>query len=385
MIYLDNSATTFPKPDSVSAEVYKAMKYYCANPGRSGHKLSLLAASKVFECRSAVCKLFNIDDENKVIFTSGCTASLNMVIKGVLESGDHCVISSLEHNSVLRPLQKLKSKNITYSVAQVYPEDDEKTLNSFRNCINEKTKLFVCTHASNVFGIRLPIERLCALAHSYGVMFCVDAAQSAGVLDVNVGEYGYDFVCCAGHKGLYGPMGTGVLVVNSDYNLSTLIEGGTGSESSNFNQPDFYPDKFESGTLNVAGICGLKKGIDFVISKNHDKIHRYEINLLKKLYISLSKNRKIILHTSLPSVEYFAPVLSFSVRDTDSEKVASFMNNNYSICVRAGLHCAPLAHKYMNTEKYGTIRISPSVFTTEKHIDALIHAVNNFNFYKELS
>ena len=182
MIYLDNSATTFPKPKSVINAVSEAMQKYSANPGRSGHNLSLKSAHQVFTCREAVCRLFNIDDESKVIFTSGCTQSLNTVIKGVLKPGDHCVISSLEHNSVLRPLEKLKSKNISYSVADVYPNDNDKTLDSFRQCINEKTKLIVCTHASNVFGIKLPVERICALAHSYGILFCLDAAQSAGVL-----------------------------------------------------------------------------------------------------------------------------------------------------------------------------------------------------------
>lgn len=379
MIYLDNSATTFPKPDSVKLAVNESLRKYCANPGRSGHRMSISTANKVFECRQAVCKLFNLDDESKVVFTSGCTHSLNIAIKGVLKKGDHCVISCLEHNSVLRPVEKLKALGVSYSVATVYPGDNEKTLDSFRKCINEKTKLIVCTHASNVFGIRLPVERICALAHSYGIKFCLDAAQSAGVLPIDVGEYGYDFVCCAGHKGLYAPMGIGLLIVNTDSLPDTLIEGGTGSESQNYNQPDFTPDRFESGTQNICGICGLKKGIDFVLNKGISTIHKHEIRMVRHAYDGLKNDKKIKLYTNPPDIENYAPVLSFTVADKNSEKVAAYLSEKFDIAVRAGLHCSPLAHKYMNTIDEGTIRISPSVFTNEMQINKLIYAIKNYN------
>ncbi len=377
MIYLDNSATTFPKPFVVIREVENAMKNYSANPGRSGHSLSLLAAKNIYECRKSVCRLFNIDDESKIVFTSGCTHSLNTVIKGVLKPGDHCVISTFEHNSVLRPLEKLKEKNISYSVADVFVDDNDKTVDSFRKCFNEKTKLVVCTHASNVFGYRLPVERICALCHSYGILFCLDAAQSAGVFDIDLKRDNYDYVCCAGHKGLYGPMGVGVLVINSDRLPDSLIEGGTGSESSNFYQPDFTPDKYESGTVNLPGICGLKKGIDFVMSKTPFAIANQEMAYIRMLYSGLKKNNKVRLYTDIPTVEAFAPVLSFSVKSKDSEDVAMYLNRN-SIAVRAGLHCAPLAHKKMNTLEKGTVRVSPSVFTKEQDIRQLIYLINKF-------
>ena len=376
MIYLDNSATTFPKPKLVMMSVNEALSKFSANPGRSGHNMSLRCAKQVFLARETVCRFFNVDDESKVVFTSSCTTSLNMVIKGVLKPGDHCVISCLEHNSVLRPLEKLKDKNISYSVAKVYPEDNNKTLDSFRSCINERTKLIVCTHASNVFGIRLPVERICALAHSYGVLFCLDAAQSAGVLDVNVGEYNFDYVCCAGHKGLYGPMGIGVLIINSDVLPDTIIEGGTGSESQNYNQPDFTPDRYESGTLNIPGICGLKKGIEIVEKIGVNNIYNKEMNLIIMLYHNLKMNKKVTLYTDIATLNC-APVLSFSIKGKDSEQVAKYLNDNYGIAVRAGLHCAPLAHKFMNTEDEGVVRVSPSLFTTEKDIKTLIFAVNN--------
>ncbi len=380
MIYLDNSATTYPKPSVVTQAVCDAMKYYSANPGRSGHAMSLLAAQKVFECRQAVCSLFNIDDESKIIFTSGCTQSLNTVIKGVLKSGDHCVISCLEHNSVIRPLEKLKKNNISYSIATVYPYDDNKTVDSFRQCFNEKTKLVVCTHASNVFGFRLPVERICALAHSYGILFCLDAAQSAGVFDIDVKAQNFDYVCCAGHKGLYGPMGIGLLIINCEQLPDSLIEGGTGSESSNYNQPDFTPDRFESGTLNISGICGLKKGIELVMNKTPAVIANYEMKHIFRLFNMLNKNNKIRLYTKFPTTDYNAPVLSFSIDGVSSELVAQYLNDKYRIAVRAGLHCAPLAHKFMNTIDNGTVRVSPSIFTTDKDINTLIYAVNSFKF-----
>ncbi|MBQ4129396.1 MAG: aminotransferase class V-fold PLP-dependent enzyme [Ruminococcus sp.] len=378
MIYLDNSATTFPKPQQVINSVNQAMRFYSANPGRSGHDLSLKAAQKIFDCRQAVCSLFNISDESKVVFTSGCTQSLNTVIKGVLKQGDHCVISSFEHNSVLRPLEKLKQQNkISYSVANVYPQDDDKTVDSFRKAFNERTKLVVCTHASNVFGFRLPVERICALCHNYGILFCLDAAQSAGVIDIDINDSGFDYVCCAGHKGLYGPMGVGVLVINSDVLPESLVEGGTGSNSQDFLQPDFTPDKYESGTLNVVGICGLKNGIDFVMNKSPFVILNTEMSYIRMLYKALSKNKNIVLYSKMPTVENFVPVLSFSVKGMNSEKVASYLNSKYSIAVRAGLHCSPLAHKSMKSLGEGTVRIAPSVFTTENDIKRLIFALNN--------
>ncbi len=380
MIYLDNSATTFPKPEIVTRAVYEAVKYHSANPGRGGYKLSIKAAQKAFECRQSVCKLFNIDDENKVIFTSGCTHSLNTVIKGVLKPGDHCVISCLEHNSVLRPLEKLKDRKITYSVATVYPDDNDRTVSSFRECFNEKTKLVICTHASNVFGYRLPVERICALCHTYGILFCLDAAQSAGVLDVNVGESCFDYVCCAGHKGLYGPMGIGLLIINSQYLPDTIIEGGTGSESQNFSQPTFTPDRYESGTVNIPGIIGLKKGIDLIIKKGRNNIATHEMKLIRLLCARLKNFSNVTLYNAENiSLQNSAPVISFSIKGKSSEDVASYLDKKHNICVRAGLHCAPLAHRFMNTTDMGTVRISPSMFNSENDINKLIFALKNYN------
>lgn len=379
MIYLDNSATTYPKPATVINAVYNSFKYYSANPGRSGHKMSLKTAEKVFNCRQKFKSFFNINDENNVIFTPSCTFSLNTVIKGLLKENDHIIISSLEHNSVLRPVEKLKqTKNVQHSIAEVDLYDNDKTIDNFRSKINEHTRLIVCTHASNVFGIRLPVERICALAHQYNIPFCLDSAQSAGVFDIDINNSNFDFVCCAGHKGLYGPMGIGVLIINNQKLLDTLIEGGTGSESSNPNVPVFNPDRFESGTLNIPGVIGLSAGLDFVQNKGIYNIAKSEIKLLKRLYHSLSDIKGVKLYTKEPDLNICAPVLSFSIKDTSSEEVSGFLNQKYNIATRAGLHCASLAHKFMGSEEFGTVRISPSYFTTERDISVLTNAVYNF-------
>lgn len=375
MIYFDNGATTYPKPPTVLKGVNDAIKRFGANPGRGGHDMSIKTANEIFLCRQNLATLFNVKDVENVIFTLNCTQSLNTVIKGILKKGDHVVVSSLEHNSVMRPLKAMSDMGVTYSVAKVYACDDDKTINSFRNEINEKTKLVICTHASNVFGIRLPIERICALAHQYGILFCADCAQSAGVLPIDVDFYDYDFVCCAGHKGLYGPMGVGVLIINTDNLPIPLMFGGTGSSSVNMKQPSVLPDKYESGTPNVVGICGLKRGTDFVLSKTTDKIFTHEMSLISYLYKRLKQNKNIILYTDEPDTSYFAPVLSFSVKDFSSEDVSAYLNQKYSIAVRAGLHCSPLAHKYMNTLENGTVRVCPSVFNNKNQIDILVNAL----------
>ena len=371
MIYLDNSATTFPKPKYVQDTVNNAMKYYSANPGRSGHKLSLRASEEIFLARKTVSDFFNVGNETDVVFTLNCTMSLNMVIKGMLKSGDHVVVSSMEHNAVMRPLQKLSENGVTYTQAMVYPCDNDKTVDSFRKAINSKTKMIICTHASNVWGIKLPIERISALAHEYGLLIAVDAAQSAGVVPIDVQKSGIDFLCVAGHKGLYGPMGTGILIVSEQFVPDTIIEGGTGSNSLSFEQPSELPDKLESGTPNLNGISGLRAGIQFVGRKNIDNIAKHEFMLIQRLYKSLSGMKKIKLYMPFPTPEYFVPILSFNVEGYDSETIAEILDRK-NIAVRAGLQCSPAAHNMCGTIETGVVRISPSINTQISDIDYLV-------------
>ena len=355
--------------------VAKAMAMYSANPGRGGHEASVRAAGAVYDARRNIADFFGMEEEENVIFTSNCTEALNTVIKGILRAGDHVVISSFEHNSVLRPIETLKERiGISYTVADVV-SDDEETIDNFRKAIESRTRLIVCTHASNVLGIIPPVRRLCALAHNYGILFCLDAAQSAGTLEIDMGEDGYDFVCCAGHKGLYGPMGTGLLLINCEEQLSTLKEGGTGSASADPLMPDYLPDRLESGTLNVPGIVGLSAGVSFVRNKGLDRIYEHELRLIEKLYRELEDTPTIRLYTFEPVRGKTAPVLSFNIDGADSESVAKYLDERYHIAVRAGLHCSPLAHRAMGTIDGGTVRISPSLFSTTADIGVMIRAL----------
>ena len=367
MIYMDNAATTYPKPISVQNAVNYALKNYAANPGRSGHNMSMAAAEEVYRCRTAAADFFHAPGPECVAFTLNCTHAVNYVLKGLLKPGDHVVTSCLEHNAVMRPLQALAEKGVTFTAAKVTPGDNDATVNSFRDALNANTKLIVCTHASNVWGIRLPVERIAALGHQYGIPIAIDCAQTAGVLPIDIAENGFDYLCIAGHKGLYGPMGIGMLITPKGSDLSTIIEGGTGTNSVSVTQPLTMPDRMESGTPNMIGIAGLRAGIEFVKNRTPEIISKHEMQLIRYLYQRLSEINGVQLYTSEPSESFFAPVLSFNIADVPSEIVAQKLNSR-GIAVRAGLHCAPAAHEFMGTIKQGAVRVCPSVFSNMNEI-----------------
>lgn len=374
MIYFDNAATTYPKPEVVK----KAMLYaqeISANPGRGGHKMSLKAGNIIFESREKLADFFSCAPEC-VIFTKNCTEALNTAIKGMLRNNDHAIISSLEHNSVLRPLEKLKKeKNISYDIALVDSRDDDRTVENFRRLIKRNTKLIVCTHVSNVFGTVLPVERIAKLAKKHNICFVLDAAQSAGTFEIDMKKDLFDIVCIPGHKGLFGPLGTGVMLLSGKILPESLIQGGTGSYSMYKEQPEVIPDRFESGTLNLPGIAGLSKGIEFINSKGGIKqIHDYEM-YLTKLFLENTKNIDGIkvydeMHSHTP-----APVVSFTIRDIHSEKAAQLLDD-YAIAVRGGYHCAYLAHKFHNTADTGTVRVSFGYFNEKNQINFLCFCLN---------
>ncbi len=371
MIYLDNAATSGNKPKAVIEAVLRALTEFSANPGRSGHKRSLAAAEKVYDCRSKLCDLFDAGGPQNVIFTNNCTSALNMVIKGVLNKNDHVVISSLEHNSVVRPVETLRRRGlITYDVAEVILGDDEATVRSFEKCITSKTCLVICTHSSNVLGLVMPIKKIGQLCKSRNVLFCVDAAQSAGVLPISMKEMNIDYLCVAPHKGLYAPTGIGVLVANKPI-AHTIIEGGTGSMSEIMIQPTDMPEGFESGTLNLPGIFGVSAGVSFVNKIGLQKIYEHELSLMKFAYEKITKIKGIQLYTPYPEKYLSAPVMSFNLRHKTSFDVAASLDE-MGVAVRAGLHCAPFAHKRIGTLENGTVRISPSYFTKKEEIQAFI-------------
>ena len=375
MIYLDNAATTYPKPQSVIKAVDDALKK-SANPGRSGHTLSQSTAISVYEVREKLKDMFSAPAVENVVFTLNCTHAINYVLKGLIKSGDRIVTSSFEHNAVMRPLEKLKKQGVHIDIAEAYPDDKEATVRSFSRLVNTNTKLVICTAASNVIGLKMPIKEIGMMCKQFGISFCVDAAQLAGVCDINMKECNIDYLCIAAHKGLYAPMGTGVLITK-DNRLDTIIEGGTGTASIMLDQPNDLPEMLESGTINVPGIIGLGAGIDFVKSKGFDKIYNHEMGLVKRLYKQLKSTPGVKLYTPEPDDNY-APVLSFNINGLNSVDSASKLNS-LGFATRAGLHCAPFAHKRIGTIESGTVRICPSVFTSGQDIDKFAAAVRRIS------
>ena len=371
MIYLDNAATTSPKPMAVREAVAGALRSYSANPGRSGHQMSIAAAEAVFSCRQKAAAFFHAPSEEQVVFTLNCTEAVNFVLKGILKPGDHVVTSSLEHNAVMRPLEKLsKQGGVTYDVAEVIFEDPEATLRSFIRAIKPDTKLVICTHASNVTGAILPIGDIGKLCRARGVLFAVDAAQSAGILPIDMEEMCIDFLCVAAHKGLYAPMGTGILICAADL-PETLIEGGTGTNSISLLQPDELPERLESGTINTPGIA-------FVSKKGLSRIYAHELRLVTKLYDAMEDMSSVRLYTGRPAAGVYAPVLSFNIAGLSSPETAALLDKA-GIAARAGLHCAPAAHKRIGTLDQGTVRFCPSAFTRPEEIQRVIEVLKQLD------
>lgn len=368
MIYLDNAATTWPKPSCVREAVRQALELYGANPGRGGHAMGMAASQEIYRCRETAARFFHLENPAHVVFTLNCTMALNMVLKGLLCEGGHIVVSSLEHNAVMRPLKALSAGAPVYSVATVVPENPEETVRNFRRCITPQTKALLCIHASNVFGCRLPIRRIGEMAHRLGLLFIVDAAQSAGVLPVDMEADHIDYLCVPGHKGLYGPMGTGMLLCGPDTPLPTLMEGGTGSQSLLLDQPEELPDRLESGTVNTPGICGLRAGMEWVMKMGVDRIGRHKIRLMAMLYDRIGSIPGLRLYTPRPRLEAAAPVLSLNIDGLSSEETGARLDR-MGIAVRPGLHCAPSAHRQWGTVPDGTVRLAPSAFTTEAQIE----------------
>lgn len=364
MIYFDNAATSGVKPQTVVNAVKYALENYCANPGRSGHTLSTMVAEKVYETREKLSRFFNSDGAETVIFTQNCTHSINCVLKGILKKGDHCVISSLEHNAVVRPLVKT---GITYSVATVSLIDDKETVENFKAKIKPNTRLVLCTGASNVLGKILPIEEIGKMCKSKGIMFCVDAAQTAGVLPIDMQKMNIDFLCIAPHKGLYAPMGVGVFIARKNL-PNTIIEGGTGTNSLELYQPDTLPERLESGTVNVPAIVGISAGVDYVEKIGINKIYKGELGLIQSLYSSISNLDGITVYTPFPKEGMYAPLISFNVKGMESSKASAILSQN-GIAVRGGLHCAPFAHGQIGTLENGTVRVSVSSFNNHREIE----------------
>ncbi len=371
MIYFDNAATSGRKPMSVINAVNYALRNLSANPGRSGHRLSQSAAMSVYKAREELADFFGAGGAENVVFTANCTHSINFVLKGVITPGDHIIVSDLEHNAVMRPLNSMKA---SYSMSEVSLTDDDKTVKNFENEIRKNTKMIFCTAASNVLGKALPLKEIGELCKKHNILFGVDAAQGAGVLPINMQKMNIDFLCLAPHKGLYAPMGIGVLIARKPIN-STVIEGGTGTESINFKQPDIMPEMLESGTVNLPSIIACSHGLMFV-KERFNCILEHEMKLIFMLYNELSKLENIVLYNN-PHTGIYAPVLSFNIKDIQSDAAAKYLSDK-GFALRAGLHCAPSAHKKIGTLDIGTVRFSPSMFNTYSEVDSLIKTIKKF-------
>lgn len=369
IINFDNSATTFPKPAYVKKAVSSAMEKY-GSSGRGGHHIAAETSKAVYSARETVADFFGAEPEN-VVFTLNCTHALNMAIQGIMSDGGHLIISGMEHNSSARPATKLASdKKISLSVAPIYPED-ERTVDSFRKLIRSDTKAVVCTIASNVTGQILPYHEIAELCRKNNICFIADGAQACGIINVKMSD-GINILCTAGHKGLYGITGTGILVSDGKYKIQPIIQGGTGNSSQSLVQPDLLPESLESGTVGVIGIMSVKAGIEFVKSIGIDRIFAHEDRICRRFIAELRKNKNVTIYRS-PPAEY-VPIVSFNINGMKSEIVARILANQ-GYCLRAGFHCSALAHSQLGTDT-GTVRFSPSVFSREADSVRLANAIS---------
>ena len=377
MIYLDNAATTFPKPEAVYNSMMDCMKNYCANPGRAGHKLAMKSAREIYDARENIAKLFNIDNPMNVVFTNNATESLNLAIKGVVDSGDHIITTSMEHNSVIRPIKALEKLGIENTIVQC-DKEGFLDINDLKKAIRPNTKLIVTTHASNVCGTLIDIKKVSEVSKSHNILYLVDASQTAGVYDIDLKDICVDMLAAPGHKGLLGPQGTGILYIREGLNLNILKEGGTGSKSEDILQPDLFPDKYESGTHNTPGIVGLNEGVKFIFKEGINKIKKHEEELCRYMLQRLEE---------VPNIKIYGPkdaskrasVITINIGDMDSGEITFLLDSQYNIATRSGIHCAPLAHKTLGTLKQGAVRFSMGYFNTKEEIDKAIEALKDIS------
>lgn len=376
IIYLDNPATSWPKPPQVKEGMNRFMEEVGANPGRSGHSLSIDAARIIYEAREALSLLFHVKDSSRIIFALNATESINLALKGLLKSGDHVITSSMEHNSVMRPLRHLEKMGIALSILPcseeglLSPEEMEKHIRS-------NTRMVVLNHASNVTGTLLPIREVGKIAREHALLLLVDAAQTAGAYPINMENDGIDLLAFTGHKSLYGPQGTGGLVIGENVNiqdLTPLKQGGTGSRSEFEEQPDFLPDRYESGTPNTVGIAGLLAGIQFVLGKGVEQIRQDEMRLMEKLIMGIKEIPRIKIYGPERQDERIATI-SFNFTHLSPSEGAYHLEKEFGILCRPGLHCAPAAHHTLGTFPEGTIRFGLGAFSNEEEIETAIQAV----------
>lgn len=375
VLYLDNAATSFPKPPSVASEMHRCIDYYCGNAGRGSHKMSLYAANKIYECREEICSLVNAPAPENVIFVPSCTYGLNLIIKGILKPYDHALISDMEHNSVWRPLTKMRNEGIitfdTFSALANHNKTDENILNEIEKKLRKNTKLLICSHQSNICSYSLPVDKIGELCNKYNVIFALDVAQSIGHYNIDMQNMNIDYISAPGHKGIYGPQGSAFVVINSKNLLEPLIEGGNGIYSLESKMPDFLPERHEAGTLPLPSIVGLCEGIKEVNLRGIEEISAHE----RDLFTHLRDNLLNISGVTVYMHEFEGNTLSFNVNNIPPEQVCALLDEE-NICVRSGFHCSALGHTSLGTKETGTVRASFGFFNTKKDIDKLLSLIS---------
>jgi cysteine desulfurase/selenocysteine lyase len=375
VIYLDNAASSWPKPD----ETWQAMEHFMrsvgANPGRSGHRLSIEAGRILIEAREALAELLKIEDPLRIVFTRNATESLNLAILGILQPGDHCITTSMEHNSVMRPLRALEKKGVEVTVVPCSPQGELDPLD-IEKAIQSNTRLIITTHASNIVGTLMPVAEVGEIARAHSIPYCIDAAQTAGAYPIDVDAMKIDLLAFTGHKSLYGPQGTGGLYIREglEEKLEPLMRGGTGSRSESQEQPEFMPDKYESGTPNTVGIAGLGEGIRFCLEQGVAQIRAKEEGLTRILIDGLCSIPGVVLYGCGDTKRQVA-ICSFTISGLSPSEVTMELDEEFKIMSRPGLHCAPAAHQTINTSPQGTVRLSAGYFTTEEEVAVAIEAV----------
>lgn len=372
-VYLDNAATTFPKPDSVYLAVEHALRDIGVGPGRGGYKRGIAASRLVFEARELLASFFAIKDSTRLVFTQNATEALNLAVNGLLHPGDHVVSTTMEHNSLVRPLHAAEGRGVEVTWVTADRHGFVGT-DKIAAAMRPTTRLVALSHCSNVTGTIQPVEEIGILTRKSGVLLLLDAAQSAGHIPIDVNKFNIDLLAVPGHKGLLGPQGTGLLYIAEGVDLMPLIVGGTGSFSSEFGQPDVLPERYESGTMNTPGIAGLKAGIEFILETGLERIRQKETMLVSQLLHGLRDLSGVTIY----GPEKYAQcggVVSFTVDGFDPAMIGFRLDNDYDISVRVGLHCAPFAHKTIGTYPGGTIRVSPGYFNSEEDIGAFLGAM----------
>ncbi|MFD2117407.1 aminotransferase class V-fold PLP-dependent enzyme [Paenibacillus yanchengensis] len=375
-IYLDNAATSWPKPPEVLTAVTDAIRDDGANPGRGSHAMAVRASRILFDGRKQLGKLFNVKDVNDIVFTSNTTMALNMAIKGFIKSGDHVIATSIEHNSVRRPLYELEQTqqvSVTFVNTSYTGELD---VTEIQRSIQSNTKLIIVSHSSNLLGSIMPIEQIAELAKRHNIKLLVDGAQSVGILPVDVTALGIDMLAFPGHKGLLGPQGTGGLYISPQIDLAPLMQGGTGSQSETPFQPLVRPDRYEAGTPNTPGIAGLAAGVKIVLANTVEKIAEQQWQLTQRMMEGLIRQNKV----SLLGPTFGKPrtgIVSLVMDHIDSSELSFILDQHYKIAVRAGFHCTPLAHQIAGTGQTGAVRASIGLYTTEAEVDAFIDAIHD--------